>query len=145
MMDSKISQLENSGTRPGQEIKIRVLLTKSRMDAHDRGIRYVARELSSAGMEVVFTRYALPEEIVKAAIQEGSDVIGVSCSTGGHLYAAAGIQDCLEKEGVKGIKVLFGGIIPDEDVVKMKERGVSAIFGPGSSIQEIIRVIKEKR
>ena len=124
-----------------QKRKIRVLLTKSRMDAHDRGVRYVARELRNAGMEVVFIRYALPEEIVSAAIQEGSDVIGVSCSTGGHLYVAERIQDCLKKEGVKDNKVLFGGIIPDLDRAGMKERGVIGIFGPGSSIQEIIKAI----
>ncbi len=124
-----------------QKRKIRVLLTKSRMDAHDRGVRYVARELRNAGMEVVFIRYALPEEIVSAAIQEGSDVIGVSCSTGGHLYVAERIQDCLKREGVKDTKVLFGGIIPDLDRAGMKERDVIGIFGPGSSIQEIIKAI----
>ena len=129
------------GSHPGQERKFRILLTKSRMDAHDRGIRYVARELSGAGMEVVFTRYALPGEIVKAAIQEGSDVIGVSCSTGGHLHVAECIQEGLEEEGATEIKVIFGGIIPDQDLLKMKERGVSAIFGPGASIEAIVRTV----
>ncbi len=143
MAEGTTNQAKEEYGRSGQDRKIRVLLTKSRMDAHDRGIRDVAKELSNAGMEVVFTRYALPEEIVKTAIQEGSDVIGVSCSTGGHLYVTERIQDCLEKEGIKEIKVIFGGIIPDVDVPKMKERGVVGIFGPGSSVQEIIRAITE--
>ncbi len=130
---------ENSGQH--KEKRIRVLLTKSRMDAHDRGVRYVAMELSHAGMEVIFTRYRLPDEIVDTAIQEAVDVIGVSCSTGGHLFVAERIQHYLDKEEIENIKVIFGGIIPDLDIAKMKKRGVAAIFGPGSSIEEIIRVI----
>ena len=123
--------------------KVRVLLTKSRMDAHDRGVRYVATELRNAGMEVIFTRYGLPDEIVSVAIQEAADVIGVSCSTGGHLYTAERIRQCLDKEGIDDIKVIFGGIIPDPDIPGMKEQGVAAIFGPGSSFQEIIAEITE--
>ena len=126
--------------RPGQK-KVRVLLTKSRMDAHDRGVRYVAKELSNSGMEVIFTRYGLPEEIVNMAIQEAVDVIGVSCSTGGHLYVAERVQHCLDKEGINDIKVIFGGIIPDLDIPRMKEKGVAAIFGPGSSFHEIVQAI----
>ena len=98
-------------------------------------------EMRNAGIEVIFTRYGLPEEIVSTAIQESVDVIGVSCSTGGHLYVAEIIRDCLQKEGIKDMKVIFGGIIPDLDMPKMKEKGVSAIFGPGSSFQEIIQAI----
>jgi methylmalonyl-CoA mutase C-terminal domain/subunit len=121
--------------------KIRVLLTKSRMDAHDRGIRYVAKELRNAGMEVIFTRYGLPEEIVSVAIQEAADVIGVSSSTGGHLYVAEKIRECLDREGIDDIRVIFGGIIPDLDKAKMKENGVAAIFGPGSSFEEIVQAV----
>jgi len=141
MAGSASKKVKEADGQSGQKRKIRVLLTKSRMDAHDRGVRYVAREVRNAGMEMVFIRYALPEEIVSAAIQEGSDVIGVSCSTGGHLYMAERIQDCLEREGVKDNKVFFGGIIPDLDRARMKERGVTGISGPGSSIQEIIKTI----
>ncbi len=121
--------------------KLRVLLTKSRMDAHDRGVRYVAKEMRNAGIEVIFTRYGIPEEIVSTAIQESVDVIGVSCSTGGHLYVAETIENCFHKEGIKDMKVIFGGIIPDLDIPKMKENGVSAVFGPGSSFQEIFQSI----
>ena len=123
--------------------RVRVLLTKSRIDAHDRGVRYVAKELRDAGMEVIFTRYRLPEEIVMTAIQEAVEVIGVSCSTGGHLYVAERVQQELSKTGGEEIKVIFGGIIPDLDIPKMKKMGVAAIFGPGSSAEQIIRTIVE--
>jgi methylmalonyl-CoA mutase C-terminal domain/subunit len=113
------------------------------MEGHDRGVRYVAKELRDAGMEVIFTRYRLPEEIVMTAIQEAVDVIGVSCSTGGHLYVAERIQQEFTKVGGEEIKVIFGGIIPDLDIPKMKKKGVAAIFGPGSSIEEIIQTIVE--
>lgn len=117
------------------------MLTKSRMDAHDRGLRYVAKELSLAGMEVILTRYGLPEEIVRVAVQEAVDVIGVSCSTGGHLYVAETIQESLRREEAEGVKVIFGGIIPDQDIPKMKNHGVVAVFGPGSTIEEILEPI----
>jgi methylmalonyl-CoA mutase C-terminal domain/subunit len=130
------------GKDSGQK-RIRILLTKSRIDGHDRGVRYVAKELRDAGMEVIFTRYRLPEEIVMTAIQEAVDVIGVSCSTGGHLYVAERIQQEFTKVGGEEIKVIFGGIIPDLDIPKMKKKGVAAIFGPGSSIEEIIQTIVE--
>ena len=130
------------GKGSGQK-RIRILLTKSRIDGHDRGVRYVAKELRDAGMEVIFTRYRLPEEIVMTAIQEAVDVIGVSCSTGGHLYVAERIQEEFTKVGGEEIKVIFGGIIPDLDIPKMKKKGVAAIFGPGSSIEEIIQTIVE--
>jgi methylmalonyl-CoA mutase C-terminal domain/subunit len=140
-MQAKAMQRNEKAGSPGGQKRIRVLLTKSRMDAHDRGIRYVAKELSNAGMEVIFTRYGLPDEIVRTAIQESSDVIGVSCSTGGHLYVAEVIQNCFEKEGVHGIKLIFGGVISQSDLSAMKNRGVAAIFGPGSSVKEIIQAI----
>lgn len=127
--------------QPNEGRRIRVLLTKSRMDAHDRGVRYVARELSKAGIETIFTRYALPEEIVETAIQEAVDVIGVSCSTGGHLHVAEQIQAGLEAQGIKDIKIIFGGVIPDLDVPKLKSSGVISIFGPGSAIKEILQAI----
>ena len=140
-MQSKATERNEKAGSPKGQRKIRVLLTKSRMDAHDRGSRYVAKELSNAGMEVVFTRYGLPDEIVRTAIQESSDVIGVSCSTGAHLYIAEVIQNCFEKEGDHGIRLIFGGVIPESDLPEMQKRGVEAIFGPGSSVKEIILAI----
>jgi len=136
-------QLKKDPGQFGQGRKIRVLLTKSRMDAHDRGVRYVARELSRAGVEAIFTRYALPEEIVDTAVQEAVDFVGVSCSTGGHLHVAEKIQEALEAQGITDIKVIFGGIIPDMDATRLKSMGVTSIFGPGSSIKEILNKIFE--
>jgi methylmalonyl-CoA mutase C-terminal domain/subunit len=140
-MQAKATQKNGKAGGPGDRKKIRVLLTKSRMDAHDRGIRYVAKELSNAGMEVIFTRYGLPDEIVRSAVQESVDVIGVSCSTGGHLYVAEVLQNCFEKERLQGVKLIFGGIIPESDLPELKNRGVAAIFGPGASVKDIIREI----
>lgn len=121
---------------------IRVLLTKSRMDAHDRGVRNLALELSHAGVEVILTRYRLPSEIVSTAIQEAVDVIGVSCSTGGHLYIAETIRNGLKEKRIRDIKVIFGGIIPESDLPSMKKLGVSAVFGPGCSMTDIMRAIE---
>ena len=118
---------------------------ESRMDAHDRGVRSLAKEFSNAGMEVIFTRYGLPEEIVSMAIQEAADVIEVSSSTGGHLYVAQAIRERLNSEGIDDIKVIFGGIIPNQDIPKMKKAGVDAIFGPGSSLEQIIGEIDRKK
>ena len=140
-MQAKARPFNGKANSPGGQKKIRVLLTKSRMDAHDRGIRYVAKELSNAGMEVIFTRYGLPDEIVRSAVQESVDVIGVSCSTGGHLYVAEVIQNCLEKEGLQEVKLIFGGVIPESDLSEMRNRGVAAIFGPGASVKQIIQAI----
>lgn len=140
-MKEKSANRLPSMIKPQGREKIRILLTKSRMDAHDRGVRYVAKELSNAGMEVIFTRYGLPEEIISMAVQEAADVIGVSCSTGGHLYLAERIRDFLDEKGLEDIKVIFGGIIPDQDIPRMKEKGVVEVFGPGASLQEIIQAI----
>jgi methylmalonyl-CoA mutase C-terminal domain/subunit len=140
-MQAEATPWNGKADSPGGRKKIRVLLTKSRMDAHDRGIRYVAKELSNAGMEVIFTRYGLPDEIVRSAVQESVDVIGVSCSTGGHLYVAEVIQNCLEKEGLQGVKLIFGGVIPESDLSEMRSRGVAAIFGPGASVKQIIQAM----
>ena len=143
MSENLQSQVNRHPDDADEGRRIRVLLTKSRMDAHDRGVRHVARELSRAGIETIFTRYALPEEIVETAIQEAVDVIGVSCSTGGHLYVAEKIQEGLENQGIGEVKIIFGGIIPDLDVPQLKSMGVTSIFGPGSPIKEILHTIFE--
>jgi methylmalonyl-CoA mutase C-terminal domain/subunit len=144
MIESNLNHRNEFDGHSGKR-KIRVLLAKSRMDAHDRGVRYVAKELSNAGMEAIFTRYALPEEIVETAIQEAVDIIGVSSSTGGHLYVAERIHDCLIEKDVHDMKVIFGGIIANLDIPKMKKIGVEDVFGPGSSIMDIIQKIESFR
>lgn len=118
--------------------KIRVLLTKSQLDGHDRGVRYVARKLREAGMEVIFTRYRNTNEIVNSALQEDVDVIGISFSVGGHTVVSAEVIKSLKEKNIGSIPIIIGGIIPGDDMAELREMGVSGVFGPGSSASEII-------
>jgi methylmalonyl-CoA mutase C-terminal domain/subunit len=122
--------------------KKRILLAKSQIDAHDRGVRYIARKLLEAGEEVIFIRYGVPEEIVQAALQEDVDVIGISFSTGTPLAVIPKVMNLLKKKGVKDKVVIVGGIIPDDIVPKLRDDGVAGIFGPGSATADIIDTIE---
>jgi len=122
--------------------KIRVLLTKSQIDGHDRGVRYLARKLREAGMEVIFTRYRNPHEIVNSALQEDVDIIGISFSVGGHIVISAEVIKLLKEKGISNIPVIIGGIIPGDDMAELLEIGISRAFGPGSHASEIIEHIK---
>src|SRR5262245_59372237 len=124
--------------------QIRVLLTKPTHDCHDRGVRYLARQLRDAGFEVIFTNFLLPEEIVRAAIQEDVDCIGVSSSSGGHLEAFEELLRGLREAGAGHILLLAGGVIPDADAAKLRDWGVAGVFGPGRSAQEVIGFIRER-
>ena len=118
--------------------KIRVLLTKARMDAHDRGVRYVASVLRDAGIEVIFHRFELPEEIVKAALEEDVDVIGISVFSGGHKWFCSRVMKGLKEKNAENILVILGGIIPDDDIPGLLEMGIGRVFGPGSLGSEIV-------
>ncbi|MFH1625574.1 MAG: cobalamin-dependent protein [Pseudomonadota bacterium] len=120
---------------------IRVLLTKSQIDGHDRGVRYLARKLREAGMEVIFTRYRTPEEIVNSAIQEDVDVIGISFSVGGHTVVTAEVMDLMKKKGMRDTLVIVGGIIPGDDVPYLLGVGVGKTFGPGSYADDTVSYI----
>ncbi|MFC1822723.1 cobalamin B12-binding domain-containing protein [Thermodesulfobacteriota bacterium] len=122
--------------------KIRVLLAKSEIDAHDRGVRYVARKLMEAGFEVIFIRYAIPDDILTAALQEDVDVIGISFSTGTPMLVIPRVLDLLKKQELNDIAVIVGGIIPDAIVPELKDKGVTDVFGPGSDPAGIIDKIK---
>ena len=122
--------------------KIRVLMTKSRMDAHDRGAMTVTAALRDAGMEVVFMRFADIGEIAAVALQEGVDVIGVSLSTGNHLILAEDLKKNLDESGIDDVLVIFGGIIPHDDVPDLHKLGVHGAFGPGSPLQDIVGFVK---
>ena len=124
------------------EHKKRILLAKSQIDAHDRGVRYIARKLVEAGAEVIFIRYGLPDEIVYAALQEDVDVIGISFSTGTPLSVVPKVLDLLKEQGVKDKVVIVGGIVPDDIVPQLKEAGVTGVFGPGSDPVDIIDIIE---
>jgi methylmalonyl-CoA mutase C-terminal domain/subunit len=119
--------------------KIRVLIAKPGLDGHDRGAKVVARALRDAGMEVIYTGlHQTPEMIVEAAIQEDVDVVGLSCLSGAHMTLFPRVVELLREKGAGDILVTAGGIIPDDDVPKLKEAGIAATFGPGTTLEEII-------
>jgi len=125
--------------------KIRVLLAKPGLDGHDRGAKVVARALRDAGMEVIYTGIRqTPEMIVQAAIQEDVDVIGLSILSGAHLELFPSIIEGLRKKGREDALVVAGGIIPEDDIPALQEMGVKAIFGPGTSTEDIVRFIQKE-
>jgi methylmalonyl-CoA mutase C-terminal domain/subunit len=126
------------------EKKIRVLVAKPGLDGHDRGAKVVARALRDAGMEVIYTGLRqTPEMIAEAALQEDVDVVGLSVLSGAHMALAPRIMELLRINGQTHVKVFIGGIIPDEDLSRLKEMGVTGVYGPGSSTDDIIRDIKQ--
>jgi len=125
------------------EGKIRVLVAKPGLDSHDRGAKVVARALRDAGMEVIYTGLRqTPEQIVEAALQEDVDVLALSILSGAHMTLLPAITELMGERGMKGVLVLAGGIIPDEDVPALKERGIAEVFGPGTSTDEIVGYIR---
>ena len=126
------------------ERKIRVVIAKPGLDGHDRGAKVIARALRDAGMEVIYTGLRqTPKQIVEAAIQEDVDVIGLSCLSGAHLTLFTRVMELLRKRGVKDILVTGGGIIPLEDVPRLRKVGVSEVFGPGTTSDQIIDFIRK--
>ncbi len=124
--------------------KIRVLVAKPGLDGHDRGAKVVARALRDAGMEVIYTGLRqTPEMIAEAALQEDVDIVGLSILSGAHMALAPRILELLKANGQSKVKVFIGGIVPDEDVPQLKQMGVTGVYGPGASTEDIIRDIKE--
>jgi methylmalonyl-CoA mutase, C-terminal domain len=118
---------------------IRVLIAKPGLDGHDRGAKVIARALRDAGMEVIYTGLRqTPEMIAEAALQEDVDVVGLSILSGAHLALVPKIRQTMDKAGLEDIPILVGGIIPDGDRPAMEAAGVTGIFGPGTSTEEII-------
>jgi len=129
----------------GMKGKIRVLIAKPGLDGHDRGAKIIARALRDAGMEVIYTGLRqTPEQIVTAAIQEDVDAIGISILSGAHNYIFPEVLKLLKSKGAEDIIVFGGGIIPDEDIEKLKAIGVAELFPPGTSTQIAIDFIKSK-
>tara|TARA_B100001250_G_C19309867_1_gene575741 strand:- start:211 stop:609 length:399 start_codon:yes stop_codon:yes gene_type:complete len=123
--------------------KIRVLIAKPGLDGHDRGAKVIARALRDSGMEVIYTGLRQsPEDIVEAAIQEDVHFIGLSILSGAHTHIFPRIIELLNEREASDIKIIAGGIIPDEEIPKWNEIGIKAIFGPGSSTNDIIDYIK---
>lgn len=119
--------------------KIRVLIAKPGLDGHDRGAKVVARALRDAGMEVIYTGLRqTPEMIAEAALQEDVDAIGLSILSGAHMALVPRILELLQAQGQAHVRVLIGGIIPDDDVPQLKKLGVSEVFGPGTNTYDIV-------
>jgi methylmalonyl-CoA mutase C-terminal domain/subunit len=124
--------------------KIRVLIAKPGLDGHDRGAKVIARALSDAGMEVIYTGIRqTPEQIANAAVQEDVDVVGLSCLSGAHGTLFPRVVQVLREKGAGDIHVFGGGIIPVDDIPELKKAGIQEIFQPGTSTEDIIKYIKE--
>ena len=123
--------------------KIRVLVAKPGLDGHDRGAKIVARALRNAGMEVIYTGlHQTAEMIVETAIQEDVDVIGLSLLSGAHMTLFIDVTNLLKNNKMEDVLVVGGGVIPREDIPKLKKAGVSEIFGPGTHTEDIVDYIK---
>jgi methylmalonyl-CoA mutase C-terminal domain/subunit len=126
------------------EEKIRVLVAKPGLDGHDRGAKVIARALRDAGMEVIYTGIRqTPEMIVKAALQEDVDVLGLSILSGAHTELFPIIMEQLKQKGMEHILVVAGGIIPKEDIPTLENIGIKAVFGPGTTTGEIAEFINK--
>ena len=123
--------------------KLRVLIAKPGLDGHDRGAKIVARALRDAGFEVIYTGlHQTPEMIVEAAIQEDVDAVGLSILSGAHLTLFPAVVQLLKDKGLADVKVFGGGIIPADDIPKLKAQGVAELFTPGTSTKDIVLFIK---
>ena len=124
---------------------LRVLIAKPGLDGHDRGAKVIARALRDAGMEVIYTGLRqTPEMIVSAALQEDADFIGLSILSGAHNTIVPKICELMRSHDLDDALLVVGGIIPDEDIAALKQAGVSEVFQPGASTQEIVDFIRTR-
>lgn len=138
MPDDNEDNMVNSGRR------IRVLVAKPGLDGHDRGARVIARAYRDAGFEVVYTGlHQTPEQIVAAAIQEDVDLIGLSVLSGAHMTLFKRVLELLKANNADDVMVIGGGIIPEEDIPKLKKLGIKEIFLPGTSLDQIVSWAKD--
>jgi methylmalonyl-CoA mutase C-terminal domain/subunit len=122
--------------------KVRVVIAKPGLDGHDRGAKVIARALRDAGMEVIYTGLRqTPEQIVAAALQEDADVIGLSILSGAHMHICPRVMELLHEKGLDDVLVVVGGIIPDVDIPRLKDIGITGVFLPGTPMQEIVDYI----
>ena len=122
---------------------IRVLVAKPGLDGHDRGAKVIARALRDAGMEVIYTGLRqTPEMIVNAALQEDVQVIGLSILSGAHNAIVPRVLQLLREKDMGDVRVIVGGIVPDDDAEALKQQGVAAIFQPGASLESIVNFIR---
>jgi methylmalonyl-CoA mutase C-terminal domain/subunit len=122
---------------------LKVLIAKPGLDGHDRGAKVLARGLRDEGFEVVYTGLRqTPEMVATAALQEDVDVVGLSILSGAHLTLVPRITRLLAEQGQGDVLVTVGGIIPDDDVPTLKDAGVAAVFGPGTTIAEVATYLR---
>jgi len=121
------------------ERKIRILVAKPGLDGHDRGAKIIARAYRDAGFEVVYSGlHQTPEQIANTALQEDVDLIGLSCLSGAHTYLFPRVVELLKENKADDITVIGGGIIPEDDILKLKKTGIKEVFLPGTSLDEIV-------
>jgi len=126
--------------------KTRILIAKPGLDGHDRGAKFIARALRDEGYEVIYTGIRqTPEAIAQTAIQEDVDFVGLSLLSGAHNELFPRVVDLLAEKGAEDIVVFGGGIIPDEDIPSLKQKGVAAIFGPGTTTKQIVAFLESER
>ena len=124
--------------------KIKILIGKPGLDGHDRGAKVIALALRDAGMEVIYTGlHQTVEQIVKAAVQEAVDVVGLSIMSGAHLPICRKILQIMKSEGIQEMPVVIGGVIPKQDIPELKKVGIAAVFPGGTSFDEIVSGIKK--
>jgi methylmalonyl-CoA mutase C-terminal domain/subunit len=125
--------------------KIRILVAKPGLDGHDRGVLVLARAFRDAGMEVIYSGLLpSPEQVAQMAIDEDVDVVALSLLNGAHMTAFPKVKKLLEKMGGKDIIVIGGGIIPEEDKPKLLKLGITGLYGPGSSLEEIVKHVQSE-
>ncbi len=124
---------------------LKILIAKPGLDGHDRGALVVARALRDAGMEVVYTGLRqTPEQIVEAALQEDVHAIGISILSGAHNYLLDRVMELLKEKEMEDVLVFVGGIIPDQDIAKLRKLGVAEVFQPGSRLEDVVRFLRQR-
>jgi methylmalonyl-CoA mutase C-terminal domain/subunit len=125
------------------EQPIRVLIAKPGLDGHDRGAKVVAAALRDAGMEVIYGGlHQTPEVIAEMAVQEDADVVGLSILSGAHMTLFPRVKELLDKAGMEHVLLTGGGIISDEDMADLEKTGVGKLFGPGSTLKQLVEYIE---
>jgi methylmalonyl-CoA mutase C-terminal domain/subunit len=123
----------------------RIVIAKPGLDGHDRGAKIVARALRDAGYEVIYTGlHQTPEQIAETAIQEDADAVGLSCHSGAHMTLFPRVVQLLHAQGADDVVIFGGGIIPKDDIPKLKERGIEEIFTPGAPTASIVEWLRAR-
>src|SRR5436309_897152 len=127
-------------------VPLRIVLAKIGLDGHDRGIKVVARGLRDAGFHVIYAGlWQTPEAVVRAVADEDADWLGLSLLSGAHLTLVPRVTQLLREQGLENVGVMVGGIIPEPDVPKLLEMGVARVFGPGTSLDDIVAFLQAPR